>query len=507
MAISNASKGQMRRLIGRQGENIAKVLLENLELTPRKDEVDDGEDFWIELSREDGLWERIGVQVKASESYRPSANGSWKVKIKASRVTRYRQAAHPIVVLAVNVKTNEIRWAAFSEDVGERGISLSMPPDSALTYSDGEAFRKALRNLLAAHHAMVNPPSRTLLQQEASLRDLDYNIDVKLTASREGTKVELGISFETTPVEIAGDPVGDVAASWAEAWRYGTPTTLTWKNARLAGSPLLEALTDAPQLSIEVPANGGAETIRIGWRGADETDHWAITTLGWKSMGAHGVLVRLDSPTLPLHFEGRWPLEPGPPDVQFALCLDPWTDAPFARLPYWDGTWSLIEALARGKALILAFQFDGYDSDPLVLGSDGLRQWALGCLRHLTPLHTFVAAARHTKSEATLTGDTIVLPKSSMAMNLDIVSRLLNNEVIAVPPIELVVADGADVSDHHECKAQVELTWHGELVASLPVEYLLQFYAAVPCEANTGLRLVATEKSETYLRLAQHGLS
>lgn len=501
---SRASPGQRRRRIGRQGENLARTLLEDLELAPRKEELDDGEDFWIEVERHDARWERIGVQVKASEGFPTKPNAPWQVRLKPNAVARYRQAAHLIVILAVNVNTKAIRWATLPQATSDDAITLTIPPERSLAASDGQAFELALRGVLTAHHAKVHAPSQVMSEQAAYLRALDPDIDVQLVASPEGTTVQLGISLAQTPVEIDGEATVDVDGRWAEACRYGVPATLTWRNARLTGSPLLDALADAPLLSLDIPAHGGDRRIRLGWLNAEGDSHHAFETHGSLYIGSEGALVRLDEPALPLRFEGRWPLDPGPSiDLQFSLHLDPWLGEPFARLPYWDGVLMLVTALVRGDALTIRFCDEGYDSDPLVLGPDDrLRAWAVNCMHFLTPLQTLVAAARHTQSGALLTGDSIGRPSSAVARRFAIASRLLVGEVLAVPPVDWPVAHDADVSDVLEYPAKINLTWEGTLVASLPVEYVLCHYTVIPREGNNGRRLAATTRSETYLRLA-----
>jgi hypothetical protein len=435
MAKPRESPGEKRRRIGRQGENLARALLEDLELTPRKDEVDDGEDFWIEVRRNDGLWERVGVQVKASEGFPMDRDESWRVRLKPTAVARYRQTAHLLVILAVDVTTKAIRWRPLPQLASDAAVTLLMGSKHALTTSDAHSFSAALVALLTAHHAKVHSPSQLLADQAEALQALDSGITVQLAATPEGTTVQLSISLARTPVSVTGEPLVDVDARWADAKRYGMPTTLMWRNAQLAGSPLLEALADAPLLSMDIPARGSMRPIHVGWRDSKGTIHPAFITQGWQSMGDDGVLVRLADPALPLHIEGRWPIDPGPDVVaQFVLRIDPWIDAPFARLPYWDAVWSLVNALALGAALILTFSDEGYDSDPLVLGPDErMQEWAARCRRILTPLYTLVAAARYTGSSATLTGDSVVPPSAALAHHLELVGRLLAGEVMPVP--------------------------------------------------------------------------
>jgi len=439
MTTPPVSQGRANQLTGRLGQHAAEGLLLRMGLTPRPETWDEGEDYSIEVPLEGGGWERMYVQVKGTQAgFRTTGDGAWSVALEARAVERYRAAAHPVVLLAVDVRADEIRWDDLSGLADRTGdVAVKVAPSARLTLAMADDWIATLRELLRARRAERTSPTDTIAATEARLRALDDRLDVRVTADREGVTCHLSAKG-TAPVEIAfgGTPTDDGAVQWDALFTYGTPAVVDFNNFVIAGSPVFDHDGDVSEARLIVRTVPQDVVVALGW--FDEQANFQGGMEGRASLyiGEEGFELRLNDPGLPLQVTLRNRMRERKLHGTFGNDSAAWDGHTLANLPWWDRYWSLLQALAAGARLGIARREFGEFTTPVSLGtSDQVVAFAKAAIEGLGPIPTAVELAKRGASQIRWThGATLSIDEVA---DLRAAERLLRGEAVEVQPSRL----------------------------------------------------------------------
>ncbi|WP_157786214.1 DUF4365 domain-containing protein [Dyella japonica] len=488
MARDAAALGRARQRTGRLGQGQVETLFIQMDLTPRTELWDDGEDCNVEFTRADGRWERVFVQVKGTEAGFPTArDGTWSVRLKANAVARYRRAAHPVVLVAVDVRTGECRWddlrALASAAPGP--VTLRVPTGQRLAVADRAAFVGRLGHLADAMRAEVLPAPNALALEEARLRTLDPRLGVRLTATSGAITREIWAASGSPELQMQGELTPEFADLMDAHIRYGTPVTAEFRNFSVTGSPLFEELGVAPIALIELVSPGSVHQLALGWLDADGAFQCAVEGPAVGYAGQEGLEVRLEGAALPVAITIRGatgPLSPGQRRTltgSFRFQFGGWDGHLYRKLPWWDSVYAFLQALAGGAMFALARrEFGQYVDLSTFQVTENLQAFARKALAGLGPLPTIVAAARRCASDHCWREG--VIPHDEI-QRWARVARILQGEAVALAPRPWVLQGIGELPDDQEVAlahliSPIRLPLMGESIGQLEVVWRLANY-------------------------------
>jgi hypothetical protein len=474
--------------VGDQGQNAVEGLLMKMGLRPRAEPKDRGEDVNLEFERSDGRWDRLFVQVKSSDNrFRASRSDVWRVRVKANAAARYRRAAHPVILIAVDLSTGECRW----DDLR----SLAMSPPGAVTVSlsserrlqiaDRDAFVARLAELADRQRARVVPPTAALADEEARLRALDPRLEFRLTANSSGITSEVWPVGDPPVLQIHGELDADSATRVDEHLRYGTPVTAEFRNLSVSGSPVFEEFGVAPTALIEMMSIGHAQDLALGWLDAAGEFQCAVEGLAIGYVGQEGIEIRFGGPGLPLELTLRRATPAGEPQLpvplhaNFCFQFGAWDGHRYRALPWWDGMYTFLLALAGGSPFVMAKrEYGRYVDLSRFQTTESIKVFADKALAGLGPIPTVVAAARHCQSDDQWRTGVISSKELERWAAID---RVLKGEVVARSPVAWVLKGVAELPEDRvvpllHLTAALDLPLMGKSIGQLEVLWRLSNY-------------------------------
>ena len=488
MGRDAAAMGRARQRTGRLGQAQVETLFIEMDLTPRTETWDDGEDCNVEFTRADGRWERVFIQVKGTDSgFRTSRDGAWSVRLKANAAARYRRAAHPIVLVAVDVRTGECRWDDLSAltTAAPGPVTVGIPASRRLSIADRASFASHLGHLADSKRAQVMPAPNALALEEARLRKLDPRLGVRLTATSGAITREIWAEFGAPELQMQGELTPEFADLMDAHIRYGTPVMAEFRNFSVTGSPVFEELGEAPTALIELVSPGSVHQLALGWLDAAGTFQCALEGPAVGYAGQEGLEVRLEGARLPVAITIRGATGPLRPEQRrtltgsFRFQFGGWDGHPYRKLPWWDSVYAFLQALAGGATFALARrEFGQYTDLSTFQVTDNLHEFARKALAGLGPLPTIVAAARRCASDDCWREG--VIPHDEI-LRWARVERILKGDAVALAPVPWVLQGTGDLPDDHEVAlvhlvSPIKLPLMGESIGQIEVVWRLADY-------------------------------
>lgn len=380
-AAKKRDQGHRSRIIGRRAQAAARKLFEDMELMPRREDEDDGEDLVLEVVNGLGQIERVLVQIKGSESWASSSEAAWNVPVRANAIGRYRQLAHPIFLVAVDLATEEIRWLHLDPLLGNtsnpKTRRFAMPVTARINVEDAEAFKTALR--VAADSRRLGAVPKSLAEHERELEASDPRFIVRAIANARGMSYELRARV---PVAAAFQVKAERAAAeaFAHAVGHGRPATLAVASIAASGSPLFAALNQKAGF-LTLTGNAREVSGSLGWIDQAGTFQPAYDSRFTVHHGHQGLSLDVESDGAPFHVELEGTYGQNKANLQFTLDLAPWLGRPLRAVPYLDQTAALFEALVGGAPMAFAERRYGkYERVQPIPSSDELRSYAASVL-------------------------------------------------------------------------------------------------------------------------------
>lgn len=255
--------------IGNIGESLVRLFFQKWQWHPRKDEDDQGIDFSVEVPHD--IRRRFLVQVKTSNPVNVLADGQWSIPIDQSALRKYRATREPVMVVAVDLPTNELRFLHIQQWIDERDhaldgdrhaeLSVRFDASAKLDPNEKESFWETVLEAWAYQDAKHYPAPFDLARKERELSKLDSRLRLEITASKKG--YTYSISAIGAPVETVLTMKPSTAGDMEElnrAYKFGSPVNFRVDDLSLAGSPLLEQM---PRGAGEVELMGKPTSIRI----------------------------------------------------------------------------------------------------------------------------------------------------------------------------------------------------------------------------------------------------
>lgn len=506
MAKETKAQGSRNQLTGRRGENMAEGLLLELGLQPRREAWDDGEDFSIEVPREPGGWERLFVQVKGSTRFDTTSDRDWKVRIEARAVHRYLEATHPVILLAVDVTTGEIRWHNLATlKPSARAVTVRVSTEGRLTAASRESWLGELRRLLFQRRVQLTPAPLALAAEEARLQALDPRLNVRLTADSGGITRTLTQKSpeEEVVLTFVGEPAESSRQELEELWSFGVPVTAEFKDFVVTGSPAIDhGPTDA---RIDLSAVPTELVVAVGWY--DQAGEFRVGEEGQAVLfrGARGFEVRLHDESLPVRVTIRADAEERKIQGTFRMATAAWTGKPLAKLPWWDRVMAMLNGLANGAPLGIANREFGELVAASPLGTNAeVVTFAKNCIVALGPIPVLVEVARRIRTSATWRDG--LIPRHEVE-RLERMRELLGGSAIRTKPrtwgcvFEGDPQDGLAVPRFHFA-GTLDVELMGESIGVLEVVWRLSNYVfeRQGSEANGVLLPTAAGVSHVFLR-------
>ena len=302
--------------IGNIGESLVRLFFQKWQWHPRKDEDDQGIDFSVEVPQE--IRRRFLVQVKTSNPVNVLADSQWSIPIEQNALRKYRATREPVVVVAVDLPTSELRFLHIQRWIddrnhaldGDRNAELSVRFDASakLGSNDKEAFWEAVLEAWAYQDAKHYPAPLDIERKERELSELDRRLRLEITASKKG--YTYSISAIGAPVEtiltMKPSTAGDME-ELSRAYKFGSPVNFRVDDLSVAGSPLLEQM---PRGAGEVELLGKPTPIRIRFgrlhrKKNRNTLRRIAEAAGTMTKGAHGAEIRTQDENFPLNFAFR----------------------------------------------------------------------------------------------------------------------------------------------------------------------------------------------------------
>lgn len=302
--------------IGNIGESLVRLFFQKWQWHPRKDEDDQGIDFSVEVPQE--IRRRFLVQVKTSNPVNVLADGQWSIQIEQNALRKYRATREPVVVVAVDLPTNELRFLHIQRWIDDRNHALDGDRNSELSirfdasakfgFNDKEAFWEAVLEAWAYQDAKHYPAPLDIERKERELSELDRRLRLEITASKKG--YTYSISAIGAPVEtlltMKPSTAGDME-ELSRAYKFGSPVNFRVDDLSLAGSPLLEQM---PRGAGEVELLGLPTSVRIRFgrlhrKKKRNTLRKIAEAAGAMTKGAHGAEIRTQDGSFPLNFAFR----------------------------------------------------------------------------------------------------------------------------------------------------------------------------------------------------------
>lgn len=302
--------------IGNIGESLVRLFFQKWQWHPRKDEDDQGIDFSVEVPQE--IRRRFLVQVKTSNPVNVLADGQWSIPIEQNALRKYRATREPVLVVAVDLPTNELRSLHIQRWIHDRGhpldgdrnaeLSVKFDASAKLDATDRETFWTSVLEAWAYQDAKHYPAPLDIGRKERELSELDPRLRLEITASKNGYTYSISAIGEPVETVLTMKPsTPDDMEELSRAYKFGSPVNFRVDDLSLVGSPLLERM---PRGAGEVELLGLPTSIRIRFgrlhrKKKRNTLRKIAEAAGAMTRGAHGAEIRTQDGSFPLDFSFR----------------------------------------------------------------------------------------------------------------------------------------------------------------------------------------------------------
>lgn len=324
------------RATGATGENlVSNGLMQYLDWTPRKEELDEGIDFNVEIPADPPHpGRRFLAQVKTKSRFVERKDGSWTVTIRGAIARKYRSLREPVFLFAVDLQRNEIRWldllAALLIDPERRTFVL--PPNHVLGPDTASELRSAVFAAFADVDDKYHPPSKALRYREKKLEGMNPGFTVKGAIVDGMERYEFGLREGQAHKFTLKTRSETAAKMLQDAHNFGSRAELEVQSEDVTGLPsLLHPRTGPSVLRIE--ARSRRFRLSLTSRPLGEHPSMSIELDAELARGAVGWEVRSADSSCPLEF--RVTVADQEPDVHCVFSWDDssWKGRPLAQLP------------------------------------------------------------------------------------------------------------------------------------------------------------------------------
>ncbi len=251
-----SERGEKANRTGRSGERFIEERFDHdFEWTPRKDTIDKGIDYNVEIPATKTMPSfRFLAQVKTGEDVRRRKNGSWSVSIKRERYESHLRNRHPVFLIGVDRSTGEARWCEVRDAQAlipsraspalSKTVSFSLKATDTLGKSDKARFELAVRAAQFGLDAMYGNPVAALNYRRAQLEEKDPRF--KVDAAVHGDTISYWINpVGDEPTEVSFELAlrSEDAERFREAVEFGLPHGFRPLSLDFTGSALFEQLS------------------------------------------------------------------------------------------------------------------------------------------------------------------------------------------------------------------------------------------------------------------------
>jgi hypothetical protein len=171
------------RTTGATGENlVSNALMQCLDWIPRKEELDEGIDFNVEIpAHPPHPGRRFLTQVKTKSRFSDRKDGSWTVTIRSAIARKYRSLREPVFLFAVDLQRNEIRWANMlaALQVAPELRTFTLRPAHILKPDTACELRSAVLAAFDEADDKYHPPLQAVRYRALKLEGLNPGFTVK----------------------------------------------------------------------------------------------------------------------------------------------------------------------------------------------------------------------------------------------------------------------------------------------------------------------------------------
>jgi hypothetical protein len=342
-------------LVGEVGENLAKnAFVQLLGWTPRKEPLDDGVDFSVEIPGDEVRpTERFWVQVKTASEQKVKRDGSWAVSIKGSTARRYRKMRNAVFLVGVDVKSCAMRWLDLSSALRrcpeQRTFSLS--PDSLLDAEGAPKLRTAVLAAIAAQDDRYHSPRQALEYRAQQVRDQYPGFQIKanlldgiphyILTPEAGTVHQLSLQLGRK----------QDARRLTDVMNFGSSADIQVRKFEIKGFPPLHDGDADALLTITSPTR----RLRIGIevQSAVRDAPTAYFELDSElSSGQQGIELKSRDEACPFEYRLQLDRNSLEGQVDFSILYERWNGRPLTQLPLLKQLSLLAQSFLRGGRLL-----------------------------------------------------------------------------------------------------------------------------------------------------------
>jgi hypothetical protein len=343
------------RTTGATGENlVSNALMQCLDWIPRKEELDEGIDFNVEIPADPPHpGRRFLTQVKTKSRFSDRKDGSWTVAIRGAIARKYRSLREPVFLFAVDLQRNEIRWANMlaALQVAPELRTFTLRPAHILKPDTACELRSAVLAAFDEADDQYHPPLQAVRYRAQKLEGLNPGFTVKGAVVDGIERYEFGLRSGGALRVTLKTRTSAAAKMLQEAHDFGSRAELTVRSEDITGLPALPHPRMGESL-LRIEAQSRRFRLGMTSRSGDGSPLIGLEFDAELSRGAVGWEVRSADPSWPFMF--RVTVSDQEHEGQFVFLWDdrPWEGQPLAQLPGLVPLQKLAAMLSRPGTLV-----------------------------------------------------------------------------------------------------------------------------------------------------------
>lgn len=321
---------------GATGENLVCIaLMQYLEWTPRKEELDDGVDFNVEVPADHRHpARRFLAQVKTRSEFVDRKGGSWTITIKDDVIAKYRSSREPVFLFAVDLKRNQIRWLNLFAVLKANSElkTFTLPSANTLDSESASELRSSVFAAFDEADDQFHPPLQALRYRERKYEELNPGLTVKGAIIGGQEQYEFGLREGTALRVTVRTRTETSAKALQQAYEFGSRAEVTVRSEDITGLPSLQ-LPRQGESTLRIEPISKRVRLGLTSRPSDGSSPLMLELDAELARGTIGWEVRSADSTCPFDF--RAPVSDQESEGHFSLNWNdrPWKGQPFSRLP------------------------------------------------------------------------------------------------------------------------------------------------------------------------------